>query len=109
MNGHQNGAFSCLIGALNRPRKVNGYGADYAHQTAATPDEDEHIAVLHLTLHPLMHHPAQRTDTLAHICPAGTQIVAHRVVKAEHGSRGFCPTNHAAIPLCRCQSGHAGH
>ena len=30
MNGHQNGAFSCLIGALNRPRKVNGYGADYA-------------------------------------------------------------------------------
>ena len=30
MNGHQNGASSCLIGALNRPRKVNGYGADYA-------------------------------------------------------------------------------
>ena len=30
MNGHQNGAFSCLIGALNSPRKVNGYGADYA-------------------------------------------------------------------------------
>ena len=30
MNGHQNEAFSCLIGALNNPRKVNGYGADYA-------------------------------------------------------------------------------
>ena len=30
MNGHQNEAFSCLIGALNSPRKVNGYGADYA-------------------------------------------------------------------------------
>ena len=30
MNGHQNKAFSCLIGALNSPRKVNGYGADYA-------------------------------------------------------------------------------
>ena len=31
MNGHQNEAFSCLIGALNSPRKVNGYGADYAN------------------------------------------------------------------------------
>ncbi len=30
INGHQNGAFSCLIGALNSPQKVNGYGADYA-------------------------------------------------------------------------------
>ena len=30
MNGHQNRAFSCLIGALNSPWKVNGYGADYA-------------------------------------------------------------------------------
>jgi hypothetical protein len=30
MNGHQNKAFSCLIGALNSSRKVNGYGADYA-------------------------------------------------------------------------------
>ena len=30
MNGHQNGAFSCLIGALKNPRKVNGHGADYA-------------------------------------------------------------------------------
>ena len=30
MNGHQNRAFSCLIGALKSPRKVNGYGADYA-------------------------------------------------------------------------------
>ena len=30
MNEHQNGAFSCLIGALKSPRKVNGYGADYA-------------------------------------------------------------------------------
>ena len=30
MNGHQNGAFSSLIGALKSHRKVNGYGADYA-------------------------------------------------------------------------------
>ena len=31
MNGHQSEAFSCLIGALKSPRKVNGYGADYAN------------------------------------------------------------------------------
>ena len=29
-NGHQNKDFSCLIGALDSPWKVNGYGADYA-------------------------------------------------------------------------------
>jgi hypothetical protein len=27
----KNEAFSCLIGALKSPRKVNGYGADYAY------------------------------------------------------------------------------
>ena len=31
---------------------------------------------------------AQRTDTLAHIRPAGTQKVAHRVVQTKHGSLG---------------------
>ncbi len=31
MNGHQKEAFSYLIGALKSPRKVNGYGADYAY------------------------------------------------------------------------------
>ena len=30
MNGHQNVAFSHLIGALKSPRNLNGYGADYA-------------------------------------------------------------------------------
>ena len=36
MNGHQNEAFSCLTGALNDLRKVNGYGADYARITLGT-------------------------------------------------------------------------
>ena len=78
------------------------------HQFAALADEDEHVAVLHVTPHPLMHHPAQRADALAHIRPARAQVVAHRVVKAEHGSRGFCPTSHEARPPCRCRSGHGG-
>ena len=41
MNGHQNEAFSCLTGALKSPRKVNGYGADYAYKV-----DGERIAYL---------------------------------------------------------------
>ena len=59
------------------------------HQAAALANEDEQVAVLHVAPHPLMRHPAQRADTLAHVRPAKTQIIAHRVVKAEHGSSGF--------------------
>ena len=55
------------------------------HEPAAGTDEDEDIAVLHFAVHLLMHHSAQRTDTLAHICPARTQEVAHRVVQVKHG------------------------
>lgn len=44
MNGHQKKAFSCLIGALNSPRKVNGYGADYAHEDLE--DEPNHAIVV---------------------------------------------------------------
>ncbi|MBP5340727.1 MAG: hypothetical protein J6Z14_15720, partial [Prevotella sp.] len=42
MNRHQNKAFSCLIGALNSPRKVNGYGADYAQMGKGTLSERLH-------------------------------------------------------------------
>jgi len=79
------------------------------HQAAAMSDEDEHVAVLHVASHPLMHHPAQRADALAHISPPRTQVVAHRVIKAEHGLQGFCPTIHAAHPQCRSRNGHADH
>ncbi len=58
------------------------------HKFTAGSDEDEHIAVLHFALHLLMYQTAQRTDTLAHICPAGTQEVAHRVVQTKHGRLG---------------------
>lgn len=55
------------------------------HEPAAGTDEDEDITILHFAVHLLMHHSAQRTDTLAHICPARTQEVAHRVVQVKHG------------------------
>ena len=41
MNGHQNEAFSCLIGALNSSQKVNGYGADYAGKNPFSLDSKE--------------------------------------------------------------------
>ena len=40
-----------------------------------------------------------------HICPVGTLPVAHRVVKAEHGSSVFFPITHEEHPLCRCRRG----
>ena len=62
-------------------------GMKQLHQLAALTDEDEHVAIPDLTLHPLMYHPAQRADALAHICPSRAQVVPHRVVKAEHDQR----------------------
>ena len=55
------------------------------HEFAVGPDKDEHVTVPHFALHRLMHQSAQRTDALAHICPAGAQKVAHRIVQAKHG------------------------
>ena len=83
-------------------------GMEQLHQLAALPDENEYIAIAHVTSHLLMHHTAERTDTLTHVSPPWAQPVAHRVVKAEHGSPGFCPTTHEAHPQCRCRNGHGG-
>ena len=50
---------------------------------------------------------AQRTDTLAHIRPAGTQKVAHRVVQTKHGSLGdFGAKVPSTISLIHFQNGH---
>ena len=40
MNGHQNVAFSHLIGALKSPRNLNGYRADYVPFTIRYVHED---------------------------------------------------------------------
>ena len=54
-----------------------------------------------------MSQPAQRTDALAHIRPAGAQEVAHRVVQAKHGRLGdFGSTTPGAASLIRSRSGH---
>ena len=83
------------------------------HKPAVGADEDEDIAVLHLTFHLFMHHPAQRTDALAHVRPAGTQEVAHRVVQVKHGLQvkhghpaDFGSTLPSTVALSRFQSGH---
>ena len=50
---------------------------------------------------------AQRTDTLAHIRPAGTQKVAHRVVQTKHGRLGdFGAKVPSTISLIHFQNGH---
>ena len=63
MNGHQNVAFSHLIGALKSPRNLNGYGADYAAEKEltiletyikATSVTQEDLQVPALNTHPLV-------------------------------------------------------
>ena len=36
--------------------------------------------------HTLMYHTAERTDTLAHISPAGAEKIPHRIIQAEHAT-----------------------
>ena len=83
-------------------------GMKQPHQLAAASYEDEHVTVPDTALHPLVYHAAQRTDSLAHVRPARAQIVAHRVVKAEHDRKGFSPTIPSAHTLYLYQSGREG-
>lgn len=77
------------------------------HQFAVGPDKDEHVTVPHLALHLLMHQPAQRTDALAHICPAGTQKVAHRIIQAKHGCfQDYGLAVPSTVSRIRSRSGH---
>ena len=77
------------------------------HELAAGPDKDERVAVPHLAPHPLMHQSAQRADALAHIRPAGTQEVAHRIVQAKHGHlRDYGLTVPSTVSRIRPRSGH---
>ena len=56
------------------------------HQLAALTDEDEYVTITHVTSHLLMHHAAERADALTHVSPPRAQIIAHRIIQAEHGS-----------------------
>lgn len=79
------------------------------HEFAAGPDEDEDITVLHFALHLFMDQTAERTDSFAHVSPAGTQEVAHRVVQAKHGRLGdFGSTVPPVASQTRFRSGHEG-
>ena len=86
------------------------FGMKQFHEPAAGTDKDEDIAVLHFTFHLLMHHPAQRTDAFAHVRPARTQEVAHRVVQVKHGRPGDFGSTLPSVSLQnRSRSGHEGH
>ena len=77
------------------------------HEPTAGADEDEDITVPHLAFHLLVYHPAQRTDALAHVRPAGTQEVAHRVIQVKHGRlQDFGPTLPSVSLPNRSRSGH---
>lgn len=77
------------------------------HKFAAGSDKDEHVTVPHFAFHLLMHQSAQRTDALAHICPAGTQEVAHRVVQAKHGHlQDYGSAVPSTVSRIRSRSGH---
>jgi hypothetical protein len=54
------------------------------HQFTASSYKDEDIAIPDIAVHSLVNHPTERTDTLAHVRASGTEIVAHRIIKAEH-------------------------
>lgn len=80
------------------------------HEFSAGADEDEHIAVLHFAIHLFMYQSAQRTDSLAHICPAGAQEVAHCVVQVKHGRpEDFGSTVPSTDSQIRSRSGHEDH
>lgn len=65
---------------------------------------------LHFTVHLFMYHSAQRTDTFAHICPARTQEVAHRVIQVKHGRfEDFGWTVPSVSLLNRFRSRHEDH
>ena len=42
------------------------------HQLAALPDEDEYVTIADVASHLLMHHTAERTDSLTHVCTSLT-------------------------------------
>lgn len=80
------------------------------HEPAAGTDEDEDVAVPHFAVHLFMYHSAQRTDTFAHIRPARTQEVAHRVVQVKHGRfEDFGRIVPSVSLLNRFRSGHEDH
>ena len=84
-------------------------GMEQLHQLAALADEDEHVTITHVAFHLLMHHTAERTDALTHVCPPWAQVVAHRVIQAEHGQTGSCSIIPEVHFLFHCQSGHEDH
>ena len=99
---------SCLQ-ALHIHHHTPVLGMKQLHQPATRTNEDKHVTVAYVASHLLMHHTAERTDPLPHVSPPRAQIIPHRVIQAEHGSQGFCPTDRVTRPPYHCRSGHEAH
>lgn len=99
-------------------------GMRQLHQFTAAAYEDEHIPVPDIRPHLLFDNSDKRVDSLAHVCPARTKMVAHRIVETEHGSiHAFGQHRHQHLlaaatevrfyPIgeCQCDSRqiHSGH
>ena len=61
------------------------FGMEKFHELPATADEDKDIAVADIGTHLLLDNSYQGIYSLAHIRPARVQMVAHCIVKTEHG------------------------
>lgn len=84
-------------------------GMEKLHQFTAAANEDEYITVPDTAAHTLVYHTAERTDTLAHISPAGAEKIPHRIIQAEHGNRRIGQSNGKRPLPYRHSNGHGRH
>ena len=54
------------------------------HAGAESVYEDEHLAILHIAMHQVGHHPAKGIETLPHIRGIRVEIILHGCCQAEH-------------------------
>lgn len=59
------------------------------HGRPVPVDEDEDVPLAHVVSHLIPHHAAKGVHSLAHVGLARAKEVAHGVIQAEHGRKGF--------------------
>lgn len=77
---------SACFKAFNIHHHPAVFGMKQFHQSAVAPDEDEDVTVADIGTHMFLNDSDKRVDSLAHVGPPRTQVIAHRVIEAEHGS-----------------------
>lgn len=59
------------------------------HGSPCPVDEDKDVSLAQAVPHMVLDHPAQRVHTLAHVRLPRAEEVAHAVIQAKHGRKGF--------------------